>query len=140
MKLLAYFALVFSSIPLAFAQTAHLYTDSSPDTSTCAKQFPGSADWMLENQYGDKSVAVILDRAHTEAGNTAHREILVTVGPGQKVTLGCSTWPDERGRSISRSFKIISVKVRMTALMHGEHHALLVSMRTERRGRTCFWR
>jgi hypothetical protein len=105
-------ALLFSIASTLSAQTARLYQDADPHTSICAKQFVGSADWTLQNADTDKSVAVFMDRAHTEGSSTSHRQIMVMLGPGQSTKLGCSTWTDEKGKALSRSFKIVSVKVR----------------------------
>jgi len=109
-RLLAAFLLWLASSPAS--QTARLYTDAGPGSSPCAKQSAGSADWMLQNVDKDRPAIVLLDRVHTEDGKATHTGVAVVLAPGETRKLGCSTWTDEKGRPVARSFTIRLVKLR----------------------------
>lgn len=93
-------------------QTARLYKDDSPDSSACAKQFAGSADWMLQNVDRDRSAIVLLDRVHTEDGKTTHTGVAAVLAPAETRRLGCSAWTEKDGKAVTRSFTIVSAKSR----------------------------
>lgn len=91
------------------AVNANLYRNRNPGTSTCARKWAGSGDWVLQNEYRDMFITVVLDHDYTEGPNSTHDTVSQRLSPRQTTFLGCTIWFSPAGVAGHQEFNIRSV-------------------------------